>query len=292
MPVAALTVRPSRQKSLHSVRVDNRNREVALTNIGQRVILYAPADEPRHGYFGTGLIADVGPDVRERRFIFIMLDDIELFGQFIALESLITPIESRAYLASGIIDFSYFSLGIRALTQADQASALAIVDRARAGAEQMHAARGFGSPPAPSYSPGPGAVDRPTRVTRDVAMRDRRLRWSVLEAYGITCSVCGDDDAVHVIGAYEVEVCHLHSLDRGGPDTLTNAMPMCRKHHWAYDRGLFTLDDAGGIVPSRFMEPKLRRRFNGWTRAHFPRSVEAWPKAEHLQFHRNNVFLT
>ena len=48
MPVAVLNVRPSRQRSFHRVRVDNRNREVALSTIGQRVILYAPTDEPRH----------------------------------------------------------------------------------------------------------------------------------------------------------------------------------------------------------------------------------------------------
>ena len=289
MPVAVLNVRPSRQRSFHRVRVDNRNREVALSTIGQRVILYAPTDEPRHGYFGTALIADVSPDVRERRFIFIMLDDIALFGQFIALESLITPIESRAYLATGAIDFSYFSLGIRALTQADQASARAMVDRA--GAEQFRTTQGFDAPRAQIYLAGPGRGDLRPRLTREVAMRDRRLRWSVLEAYGPICAVCGDDDAVRETGAYEVEVCHLHGLKLGGPDVLTNAMPMCRKHHWAYDEGLFTLADAGGIIPSRFMEPKLRRRFNGWAKAQFPRAVEAWPKAEHLQLHRANVFL-
>lgn len=68
-------------------------------------------------------------------------------------------------------------------------------------------------------------------------------------------------------------------------------MPMCRKHHWAFDEGLFTLTDAGDIIPSRHMEERLRLRFNGRKRAIFPSTIEAWPKAEHLRFHRDNVFL-
>ena len=285
MPVAVLNVRPSRQRTLHSVRVDNRNRDVALQSIGERVMLYAPADEPRRGYFATAVLADVTPDTRHRRFIFITLRDIERFDQFLSLESLITPIESGAYDAHGTMDFSYFSLGIRTLAGADQMAARILTEQMRANREQQHSVRGLAAPPNPSFI-------SPARVTREVSVRDRRLRWFVLDAYGAACAVCGDDDAVYETGSYEVEVCHLHGLKWGGPDVLTNAMPMCRKHHWAYDEGLFTLADAGDIIPSRFMEPKLRRRFNGWTRAHFPKTIEAWPKAEFLQFHRSKVFLT
>ncbi len=284
MPVAVLNVRPSRQGTLHTVRIDNRNREVALQSIGERVVLYAPADEPRRGYFATALLADVTPDTKHRRFIFVSLTDIEFFDQFLSLESLITPIESRAYDAHGAMDFSYFSLGIRTLAANDQMAASILADRMRVGREQLHSAPGLATPPNPSYI-------SPARITREVSVRDRRLRWFVLEAYGTACAVCGDDDAAYETGSYEVEVCHLHGLKWGGPDVLTNAMPMCRKHHWAYDEGLFTLADAGDIIPSRFMEPRLRRRFNGWTRALFPKAIEAWPKAEYLQFHRNKVFL-
>jgi predicted restriction endonuclease len=291
MPVAALNVRPSRQRTLHTVRVDNRNREVALRSIGEKVILYAPADEPRRGYFGTAAIADVNPDIKHRRFIFITLRQFEFFGQFFSLESLIKPIESRAYDAHGAIDFSYFLLGIRTLTADDQIAASLVAEQARSGEEQSLSAQGLAMPPNPLFTAYPLMPQRPARLSREVSVRDRRLRWSVLEAYGAACAVCGDDDAAHETGSYEVEVCHLHGLRWGGPDILTNAMPMCRKHHWAYDEGLFALGDAGGIIPSRFMEPKLRRRFNGWTRAHFPKAIEAWPKAEFLQFHRSNVFL-
>ena len=77
MPVAVLNVRPARQKSLDRVRMDNRNRELALSSIGERVLLYAPRDEPRHGYFASAVLTDVAPDMTQRRFMFLTLSNVE-----------------------------------------------------------------------------------------------------------------------------------------------------------------------------------------------------------------------
>lgn len=289
MPVAVLNVRPSRQRTLRTVRADRRNGAIALKSIGEKALLYAPADEVQHGYFALASIIDITPDITHRRFIFITLEDVELFTSFHPLESLVEPVENRAYHPQGAIDFSYFSLGIRALGSRDRQAARSLIARARDHAVAQFP--GLAAPPAPAFEEDISSPGSPVRMTRAVTVRNRRLRWAVLEAYGPACAVCGDDDAVPQTGTYEVEVCHLRGLDLGGPDTLNNAMPMCRKHHWAYDYGLFTLTDAGDILPSRHMGDSLRARFNGWTRARFPQAVAAWPSAEHLRFHRANVFL-
>jgi hypothetical protein len=291
MPVVVLNVRPSRQRTFHTVRADRRNGEIALKSIGEKALLYAPADEPRHGYFALASIIDIAPDIRHRRFIFISLEDVELFTSFHPLESLVEPIESRAYHTPGAIEFSYFSLGIRALSPKDQDAARDLARRARGCDQTNFMFPGLATPPSPAFHEDLTTMRRPSRATRAVTIRNRQLRWTVLEAYGAACAVCGDDDAVPETGTYEVEVCHLRGLDLGGPDALSNAMPMCRKHHWAYDYGLFTLTDAGEIVPSRQMGARLRLRFNGWTRALFPQAVAAWPRVDHLRFHRANVFL-
>lgn len=284
MPLAVLNVRPSRLKSLHLVRTDNRNKDLALQCIGERVLLYAPADEPRRGYFGTARIADVNPDLTQRRFIFVALEEVSLLNRFVALEELAAPIESRAYRADGSLDFSYFSMSIRGLTLDDQRAAHALLTR-------TEASTGFGESAQAELSVHPASFGSRGRRLREEGARNTRLRWSVLEVYGAACAVCGDDDAVHELGAYEVEVCHLRPLRQAGPDELTNAMPMCRKHHWAYDWGLFTLAEVGQIIPSIRMPPSLHKRFNGQTRARFPSTRQAWPKAEHLRFHREKVFL-
>ena len=84
---------------------------------------------------------------------------------------------------------------------------------------------------------------------------------------------------------------HVRQYLSGGPDELTNAMPMCRTHHWFYDRGGFTLADAGGIILSTLAPASLRGHLHGRQVARFPNAVQAWPRAEHLQFHREHVFL-
>ena len=282
MPVAVLNVRPTRQRSLDRVRMDNRNKELALNSIGECMLLYAPRDEPRHGYFATAILADVAPDMTQRRFMFLMLDDVVHFTRYVSLEALADPVESRAYREDGSLDFSYFSPNIRALLPKDQGAAAAL-------ANQNCTMDGFDMAPAPPFL----QLDRPVaaRRTKDTILRNARLRWSVLQAYGTACAVCGDDNSLHAIGAHEVEVCHLRALAHGGPDELTNAMPMCRTHHWFYDRGGFTLADAGGIILSGLAPASLRRQLQGRQAARFPNAVQAWPRAEHLQFHREHVFL-
>ena len=283
MPAIVINVRPSRQRIRHIIRVDKRNSDAALNNIGKRAILYAPADEPSHGYFGMATVSDIMPDLLHRRFVFIRLEDMETFRRCFALDELTRPLESSAYRADGTLDFSYFSMGVRTLSGNDRRAVHTLIAEA--------SSRGMAEN-AVVWDDGTGRVaNLGLRQTREFLIRSRRLRWAVIEAYGPACAVCGDNDCIEDRGAYEVQVAHLHALGLGGPDDITNAMPMCGKHHWAYDEGLFTLTDAGGILPSRHMTPQLRQRFNGWTRAHFPDFVEAWPRAEYLQFHRHHVFL-
>ena len=284
MPVAVLNVRPTRQKTLNRVRMDNRNKDLALASIGERVLLYAPRDEPNPGYFATAVLADVAPDMTQRRFMFLTLDDVERLEHSISLDVLMAPVESRAYRADGSLDFSYFSPNIRALLPQDQRAAQALT-------RQVSGAKGFQMPHTPAFAPLGALAHSPGRRSKDAIQRNVRLRWTVLYAYGTACAVCGDDNSIHEIGAHEVEVCHLRALEHGGPDELTNAMPMCRTHHWFYDRGGFTLADAGGIILSRLAPLPLRRQLHGQSAARFPNAVQSWPRAEHLQFHREHVFL-
>ncbi|MBD8067342.1 HNH endonuclease [Devosia sp. PTR5] len=87
-------------------------------------------------------------------------------------------------------------------------------------------------------------------------------------------------------GVYEVEACHLQAVQHGGPDEITNAMAMCRHHHWAYDRGLFALSGAGRILIGKNMEAAMIEEFRGQQQATFPTDVQLWPRADRLAAHR------
>lgn len=284
MPIAVLNVRPSRLTSLEVIRIDSRNKDLAIGAIERPVLLYAPRDERQHGYFGLARIADVRLDTSSRRFMFVELDGIETFAEPVRLEDVAEPLESLAYRPDGSIAFSYFSPGIRSLTAADQTA----IERLR---KTMRPVAGMNErEQAPLGQPS--QTDPRGRRTQETAIRAANLRWAVLEHYGSACAICGSHFADVERGLYEVEVCHLRGVRFGGPDEISNAMPMCRTHHWAYDCGLFTLANAGQIVVSNRMTPDLRTRFNGRSRASFPDMVLAWPRPEHLQFHREAVFRT
>ena len=71
--------------------------------------------------------------------------------------------------------------------------------------------------------------------------RDQALRPQVIALWGPACAACGLELS-SVKGAYEVEVAHIRPVSEDGPDWPTNTLPLCRTHHWAFDRHLFSID--------------------------------------------------
>lgn len=88
----------------------------------------------------------------------------------------------------------------------------------------------------------PGLVERPEKVTvaqrlvRNVAFRD-----ILLDAYEKRCAVCGVPLAVDDLT--ELEAAHIVAVSEQGPDDPRNGLSLCVRHHWAFDHGVFTLND-------------------------------------------------
>lgn len=70
--------------------------------------------------------------------------------------------------------------------------------------------------------------------------RDARLRDRVFRDYGIKCAACGI--VIEHDGVVETEVAHLIEVGRRGSDEPRNALPLCRAHHWAFDRLAIGID--------------------------------------------------
>ena len=80
--------------------------------------------------------------------------------------------------------------------------------------------------------------------------RSLAFRKSVLTQYGNCCAVCGFGLRTPA-GTYEVEAAHGVPRSEGGADDVRNGLALCRKHHWAFDSGLFGIsDDLRLFVPS------------------------------------------
>lgn len=88
--------------------------------------------------------------------------------------------------------------------------------------------------------------DREQRqVRREITrvLRDARLRPLVIDLWGSKCAACGVQLEANP-NDFECEVAHVHEVKHGGKDLIGNALPLCRTHHWAFDRNIW------GIHPS------------------------------------------
>jgi len=70
-------------------------------------------------------------------------------------------------------------------------------------------------------------------------------------AYDNQCCLCSDS-LVDLSGVYETEAAHIVPKRLHGSDDVRNGLALCRKHHWAYDRGLFGINsDYSVVVPDK-----------------------------------------
>jgi HNH endonuclease len=95
--------------------------------------------------------------------------------------------------------------------------------------------------------------------------RNRAFRRIILDEYRCLCAVCqskfllrepGQNDLV------EAEAAHIISVNNQGPDDPRNGISLCKRHHWAFDNGLFTVTDALAINVSPAVKRAERRRFD------------------------------
>jgi hypothetical protein len=131
-----------------------------------------------------------------------------------------------------------------------------------------------GQAPAPTRNTPPEDAKKLSGLIRDTPLgerervfaeiqrivRDARLRPIVLTVWPAVCAACSCALST-TEGQCEVEVAHVKEVRDGGPDALGNAMPLCRTHHWAFDRGLWAVEPSSlriVVLRSLRRQPRLR----------------------------------
>lgn len=86
------------------------------------------------------------------------------------------------------------------------------------------------------------------RIARSVA-----FRLSVTKLYGYTCSVCGES-LKSPRGAIELDAAHIVPRSRFGSDDARNGIALCKRHHWAFDKGLWGIGNQREIIVPRAVQ--------------------------------------
>lgn len=143
-----------------------------------------------------------------------------------------------------------------------------------------------------SASTPPSSPSTVTTVDREYTetarlQRDPQFLQTVRDAYNDKCAVCGVRRETPD-GRPEVEAAHIKSVSDGGPDTLENALALCRLHHWAFDNGWFAVNDEYRVLVCEAPEKDGYAEFTEYSGdpLHVPDNPDAQPSLAFIRHHR------
>ncbi len=125
--------------------------------------------------------------------------------------------------------------------------------------------------------------------------RDARFRVVVVTQYRFTCALTGY--GLHTRrGGSIVEAAHIHQFSKSRNDNPDNGLALTRDAHWMFDEGLWTVDERSRIRVSQEIFTEWGPDARWLQRCHeqplkFLDGVNLRPAAQHLAWHRVNVFL-
>ena len=86
-----------------------------------------------------------------------------------------------------------------------------------------------------------------TTQTQSNYVRDIRFRVQIVPLYRYTCVLCGLR-TITIDGATVVEAAHIREFANSQDDSVQNGFALCRNHHWAFDEGLWSVEDDWSII--------------------------------------------
>lgn len=125
-------------------------------------------------------------------------------------------------------------------------------------------------------------------------VRNAFFRKSVVQIYEHHCALC-KMRVCSTIGQNIVDGAHIKPLSLFNDNDIRNGVSLCKNHHWAFDNGLFAIDnDYTVIVAKDFTEEspntKSIKEFDG-EKLLLPTLKKFHPRLDALQWHRDRFFL-
>jgi putative restriction endonuclease len=135
----------------------------------------------------------------------------------------------------------------------------------------------------------PAVVESKVRkIARSVAFRE-----TVSRLYEYTCVACGSA-LRSPMGIVELDAAHIVPRSKSGTDDARNGIALCKRHHWAFDGGLFGIsNDMKVIVPKcvgKMVENSPLQDLSGCP-IRRPSEKLLSPHPDAIEWHRVNVLL-
>ena len=143
------------------------------------------------------------------------------------------------------------------------------------------------------------AVEHPFSIEKDIAsvetempVRSAGFRRAIMQIYEHTCAVC-ELNIRASSGESVTDAAHIIPFSVSYNDDIRNGISLCKSHHWAFDAGLISVNEAYEVIvspamteqgPTASMLTGLRDR-EIW----LPGEPEHRPAPEALAWHRQTV---
>jgi len=124
-------------------------------------------------------------------------------------------------------------------------------------------------------------------------VRDAAFRRTVVSVYNFRCAFCGLQ-IISELNQNIVDGAHIKPFSQFYDDRIDNGISLCKNHHWAFDRGWFSLEDDYTLLISNSLREDSphatpMREFHGRT-IWLPSQEQYRPRLEAICWHRKNTF--
>lgn len=142
-------------------------------------------------------------------------------------------------------------------------------------------------------------IEHPFSMHRDIEsiqvetpIRSAGFRRAIMQVYAHTCAVC-ELNIRATRGESVTDAAHIIPFSVSYNDDIRNGISLCKSHHWAFDTGLISVNEAYEVIvsssmteqgPTASMLTQLRNR-RIWT----PEDNRYHPDRDALEYHRTSV---
>ena len=126
----------------------------------------------------------------------------------------------------------------------------------------------------------------------DTKIRSAGFRQAIMRLYNYTCAAC-ELRIVTMDGESATEAAHIIPFRVSKNDDVRNGISFCKLHHWAFDRGLFSLGETHRIIVSELMSDQ---RPTEWMLTELqdkpillPESPQLCPAQDAMAWHRKKM---